>query len=103
MVLVTSNPCKPWFDDHCKKLRQDYYKSRNVYRRNKCDMNKECMIVNCKKYKREISKQFKDFNQQIAQKIRSLKYLDPKSYWNLLNKYSGGGIFLHKMSMNCSL
>ena len=40
-------------------------------------------------YKKEINKKIKSFNADIVTKLKRLKNSDPKSYWNLLNKYSG--------------
>ena len=39
-------------------------------------------------YKKELSKRYRQFHQNLNKKFRNLKQSDPKSYWSLLNKYS---------------
>ena len=39
-------------------------------------------------YKKELSKCYRQFHQNLNKKFRNLKQSEPKSYWSLLNKYS---------------
>ena len=80
---------KPWFDENCKQLRRTYHRSKNNYRLFKNAASREAMVNDSKKYKKEISAKFKAYNDQFVKKVRGLRNSDPKSYWSLLNKYSG--------------
>ena len=81
--------CKPWFDSDCKSLRKEYFRSKHRYRYVKTQENYDCLINNSKRYKKEINSKLRLYNKQVVQKLKSLKACDPKSYWSLLNKYSG--------------
>jgi len=85
----TKTSQKQWFDRECKTARENYYRAKNKYRRLRTSVSHDEMLQSSKKYKKEINKKFKDFNNSIVNKLRGLKNTDPKSYWSLLNKYSG--------------
>lgn len=49
-------------------------------------MNKEAMVLDSKRHKKDINAKFKNYSDQFVKKIKDVRYSDFKSYWN---KYPG--------------
>ena len=56
------------------------------------------MVKASKLYKKDINKKFRDYQNGIISKIRSLESSDPKQYWAILNKGSNYKQSLHNIS-----
>ena len=80
---------QPWFNEDCKLKRQSYFKAKHNFRRINSQRNYDEMVLNSTNYKKQIKKEFRMYQNNISNKLMSLRHSDPKAYWNLLNKYSG--------------
>ena len=56
------------------------------------------MVKASKLYKKDINKKFRDYQNGIINKIRSLEPSDPKQHWAILNKGSNYKQTLHNIS-----
>ena len=78
---------RPWLNDECHTLRNQYKHAKNRSRRTDTLENYKYLTNASRAYKRGINKQFSKYRRKdFIQKLRSLKTTDPKSYWSLLNK-----------------
>ena len=76
---------QPWFNDDCKVKRKNYLNARHNFRRFNSQRNHEELVSSCKTYKKQINKQFREYQNSISNKLRNLRHADPKAYWNMLN------------------
>lgn len=80
---------KPWFNTVCREKRQNYLHAKHRFRRVKSQTSYNELVSHSKIDKKQINKQFREYHNSIANKLRNLRHSDPKSYWNMLNKFSG--------------
>ena len=80
---------QPWFNEDCERKRKSYFKAKHNFRRINSQRNYDKMVLNNKNYKKQINKEFQMYQNNISNKLRSLRHSDPKANWKLLNKYSG--------------
>ena len=85
-------------DETTKDKRRTFYKSLNVYRKNKSEANKASMIQARSDYKRNVRiNNYKNMNNKTT-KLMSAKYKNAKEYWKLLKEGT-----THKSPKNISL
>jgi len=82
----------PGFNLDSKRLKAEYYKAKNCYKRNKTQANHTEMTIKSKNYKKEISKLKRTAHRDFTQKVRQLKSKDPKEYWRLINTRKGNQV-----------
>ena len=76
---------EPWFDKKCKKLRNEYIKVKNVYRKFRTIALPNKLTNKSKKFK-IYCKHVKSLNEKKLHKnSRKLKNADPKEYWQILS------------------
>ena len=79
---------RPWFDNSCRIKRSEYLKAKTEYRRCNSTHNLEKLKSQSKLYKKENNRKLHNYHKDLNN-FRNIKSSDPKSYWSLLNKYSG--------------
>jgi hypothetical protein len=77
-------PSKPWFNQNCENTRKAYHRAKNAYAIDKTLASKNKIRAASKKYKAQISKEYKLYHKSLVNKIRNLKSSDPKEYWALV-------------------
>ena len=75
---------KAWFGKDNEKLRSEYFKIKNEYRRTKSVELCNEMKAKGKSLKKLNRKAKKEFKVKFKRKVRSLKNSKPREYWNLL-------------------
>ena len=80
---------KPWFGKDCQKLRSEYFKVKNRYRKLKTQKAKVELRSKCSSYKKVIRKAKRDFTREFQENLRNLKKSNSTEYWKLLKKASG--------------
>lgn len=78
-------PNKVWFNNDCHVARANYHHLRNVYLRNKNDVNLEKMKAASKHYKSVSRKAVKTHKKETIKTLRNTKTKDPKKYWSIIN------------------
>ena len=78
---------KPWFDLSCRDERSSYFAAKNASKRRgeKATSNKLS-----KDFQKFLKSKRRDFTQEINKKIKNLKSVSPKDYWNILNGSAEG-------------
>lgn len=80
---------KEWFDNDCKFARQQYHTSKNRHRKLRNAESFNDMVNNSKVYKKLLNSKVRTFQNNVNKKLKNLRSSDPKSFWSLLNKYTG--------------
>ena len=70
-----------FYSKECNMLKREYYKAKNVYKKNKNDVNYNVVKEKSKLYKKEVLKNKKINENKFHSKLRSLR----SELWNLLN------------------
>ena len=84
---VSTKPVqRPWFNNECKQLRQQYKRAKNLRHRINNAQNFNSVHNASKAYKKCINKQLRLYQKDFIIRLRALKHSHPKSYWSLLNK-----------------
>lgn len=78
-----------WFGKDCQKLRSEYFKVKNRFKKLKTQDAKEDLRVVCSRYKKTVRKAKRDFTRKFHNNIRNLKKSNSTEYWKVLNKASG--------------
>ena len=79
---------RPWFDVLCKHKRQEFHTARKIYNRFKSETNRIRLSKASKAYKFAMNKSFEKYQDKIGCDIRNSAKLDPKKFWNILNRCS---------------
>jgi hypothetical protein len=79
---------RPWFDVICKHKRQEFHTARKIYNRFKSETNRIRLSEASKAYKFAMNKSFEKYQDKITCDIRNSAKLDPKKFWNILNRCS---------------
>ena len=88
---------RPWFYHESAQLRKEYHNTKNYHWHKKCAESRLNMVKASKLYKTDINKKFRDYQNGIISKIRSLESSDPKQYFAILNKGSNFRQALHNI------
>ena len=80
---------KPWYDNDCFDKRSEYLHAKRNFRRLNSQENFEFLKCTSKVYKKETNKKCHDYNKSVNKKLKNLRHSDPKSYWSMLNTFSG--------------
>ena len=76
---------KPWFDDRCKELRTEYFKLKNLCRKERKINWKVVLRIKGKELRNYYRKCRTEYERNFHRKIRNLKRSNPKEYWKALN------------------
>ena len=84
---TTKKANNPWFDGECRAKRKHFLqtKRRLLRKKEKSPTDNETLNNEAKIYKKFIKMKRNLFNKNFHEKLRSLKNVNPKEYWNLLN------------------
>lgn len=80
-----TSPDKPWFNVKCKQARNLYHKTRYMYNKYKTDFYKSILKIVSKKYKKTLSRHHTSYKNKKINKLRSMKYSNPRGYWRIIN------------------
>ena len=86
-VLKTGN--KPWFTKVCDVKRDAFHEIKIKYNNDKRIENKNLLSAKSKKYKRELNKSFRLYQEKCSEELRSHSKHDTKAFWRTIKKYSG--------------
>ena len=76
---------KPWFNDYCYKLRNEYFGMKNLQKKNKASGIAENLEEKKRMYKKAIKNAKSEFYMNLHKELRSLKKKQPRDYWKLIN------------------
>ena len=76
---------KPWFDDRCKELRIEYFKLKNLYRKERKPNWKIELKMKGKELRNYYRKCQTEDERNFHRKTSNLKRSNPKEYWKALN------------------
>ena len=76
---------KPWFNYECKRARNLYHKTRQMYNKYKTSFYKDILKTVSKNYKKTLSQHHNQFNNDRINKLRALKRCNPREYWKIIN------------------
>ena len=82
---------KPWFNKNCKEKRNNFLRARKRYNLFKNQGTKADMNSFSKEYKRALYDAYGKYQKDFANDIRKMSNNNPKSFWNLLNRYTRSG------------
>ena len=71
---------KPWYNNECKKKRDEFNKARNKYHRAKTEHHKIDLKSKAREYKTEMNNSFKSFQQKCEDKLRKTSKTDSKAF-----------------------
>ena len=76
---------KPWFNKECRPKKNQYYRVKNLYEKNKTQTGIAKFTEAKKQYKKTVNCARKTFNKKMNSKLRTLKDKDPKKFWSIIN------------------
>ena len=76
---------KPWFNYECKRERNLYHKTRQMYNKYKTSFYKDILKTVSKNYKKTLSQHYNRFNNDKINKLRAVKRNNPREYWKIIN------------------
>ncbi|MES9879996.1 MAG: reverse transcriptase family protein, partial [Sedimenticola sp.] len=76
---------KIWYGHECNNTRTEYLHSKNVFKSNPSETNKQRLKTTSKKYKKTLNKHISKHKQKAQTKIRELHSNKPKEFWKILN------------------
>ncbi|MEW8546419.1 MAG: endonuclease/exonuclease/phosphatase family protein, partial [Candidatus Thiodiazotropha sp.] len=76
---------KPWFNHECKRARNLYHKTRQMYNKYKTTYYKNILKTVSKNYKKTLSLHYYRFNNVRINKLRAVKRSNPREYWKIIN------------------
>ena len=76
---------KPWFNYECKRARNLYHKTRQMYNKYKTSFYKDILKTVSKSYKKTLSQHYNRFNNDKINKLRAVKRNNPREYWKIIN------------------
>lgn len=84
---ASSTVCKKadWFDDECRIAKSEYINARNLYVKNKCDLNRADMCSKKVLYKRLIRKKKRCFELKKIRQIENLRHRKPADFWKFFS------------------
>ena len=85
-ILKEGRDIRPWMDEDCFKLRNEYYKAKNKLKRN--NENKSASNKLCKDYKKKLARVKKEYYKDVKCHLRNLKSNNSRDYWNYINNAS---------------
>ena len=85
----SKNNSKPWFDKNCANLRSEYFRLKNISKRDKSDSVLNELKKTRKNYKKAIYLAQNKFDANVHNELRSLKKSQPQAYWNIINSANG--------------
>ena len=74
-----------WFDENCKKTRHEFAIARRRCKDNICENNIKQVKFAGKQYKLAISRSKAIHHKTFLDKLKSIEFDDPKSFWSMLN------------------
>ena len=88
-TLPTKSRPNPWYLTDCKHKRLIFVKARNKHIRAKDNVVlKQERKKAAKNYRKTVKKCKKEFDLDLANKLRNLKSKDPREFWNIINKHN---------------
>ena len=88
-ILPTKSRPNPWYLTDCKHKRLIFVKARNKHIRAKDNVVlKQERKKAAKNYRKTVKKCKKEFDLDLANKLRNLKSNDPREFWNIINKHN---------------
>lgn len=90
---------KAWFTQECIKERGIYIKLKNRYSKLKTPDSRNAYAEGFKRYKKFINKAKRQFDADLHKKLRNLKTVNPKEYWDILNGTEGAKKTVNKIAM----
>jgi len=88
-MINNKNNNKPWFTKECNKIRKEFNKARDVYKKVKNEVNKNSLNNKAKEYKTVLNKNYFQYQKKCEDEIRRASKSDSKGLWKILNKFSG--------------
>ncbi|CAG2229155.1 unnamed protein product [Mytilus edulis] len=77
---------KDWFNKDCKKVRQEFRKSRRLYKHYGSNLFKERLRQSEKHYKKVMDENIKKYNENLRTKMRNMRFKNPREFWKIWNK-----------------
>ncbi|CAG2239753.1 unnamed protein product [Mytilus edulis] len=77
---------KDWFNKDCKKVRQEFRKSRRLYKHYGSNLFKERLRQSEKHYKKVMDENIKLYNENLRTKMRNMRFKNPRQFWKIWNK-----------------
>ncbi|MES9884249.1 MAG: reverse transcriptase family protein [Sedimenticola sp.] len=77
---------KAWFGPNCKKAREKYLQTKNIFASQPSETNRLNMVQASKNYKKTMNKYIHVHKTSTQRKLRNLKSQKPKEFWKILNK-----------------
>ena len=84
-ITKKSKNCKPWFDNECRRVRDDYYRVKNKLKFTNMDERMKKIRFASKRYKDILNTKRSNYFNELHKKLRNLKSNNSKDYWNFLN------------------
>ena len=85
---VKTDTEKPWFNRECKNKRDEFHRLRKIYRNIKTLENKTNMNRSARDYRKLLHNNYKKYQENCADELRSLSRSDTKAFWKTLHKFS---------------
>ncbi|XP_077978230.1 uncharacterized protein LOC144433746 [Glandiceps talaboti] len=74
----------PWLDEECAAKRREFYRHLNIFRGEKCIVNRQNMITSRSNYRTTLRNARFKYNEEQTYKLLSLRTKNAKAYWKLL-------------------
>ena len=77
---------KAWFDDDCKRAKDNYIEALRNFNTNRCDVNRDQLRQQKRTYKRMAARKKRDHKSIEFRRIESLKHKKPRDFWRMFSK-----------------